>query len=255
MDLPFQGRALLNKSWTLEHLAAARGIFERALLIDPENIEPMVGMAIVDLILGINWMSDKRASLLANAEATLIDVLSRAPNHAFAHLVLGAAFNATMRAAQGIAECERALALDRNLGEAHAQIGIAKHLMGRGAETEAHVSEAFRLSPRDVFAHRWLTMIGIAKLGLNEDVEALSMFRRSVEANRNYPIAHFLLGVALALLGSVDQARAAAKAGLAINPSFTIRRFREGAQSDNPVYLAARERIYEGLRMAGVPEA
>jgi hypothetical protein len=41
------------------------------------------------------------------------------------------------------------------------------------------------------------------------------------------------------------------RAGLAIVPSFTIRRFREGAQSDNPTFLAKRERVYHGMRMAG----
>ena len=58
----------------------------------------------------------------------------------------------------------------------------------------------------------------------------------------------------LALLGQVDQARPAAQAGLALDPDFTIRRYRAGAPSDNPTFLAKRERIYEGMRMAGVPE-
>ena len=44
------------------------------------------------------------------------------------------------------------------------------------------------------------------------------------------------------------------QAGLALDPTFTIRRFRANAPSDNPTYLAGRERFYEGMRMAGVPE-
>jgi tetratricopeptide (TPR) repeat protein len=115
------------------------------------------------------------------------------------------------------------------------------------------VNEALRLSPQDVFCHRWFMIIGIAKLALNQDAEALAWFNRSVEANRNHPMVHFLLAVALTSLGSLDLARAAARAGLAISPSFTIRRFRDGAQSDNPIYLVARERLYEGMRLAGVP--
>ena len=35
---------------------------------------------------------------------------------------------------------------------------------------------------------------------------------------------------------------------------FTIRRYRTNAPSNNQVFLAGRERIYEGMRMAGVPE-
>ena len=51
-----------------------------------------------------------------------------------------------------------------------------------------------------------------------------------------------------------DEARAAATAGLALNPTFTIRRFRNSASSDNPTYLAQRERVIDGMRKAGVPE-
>jgi tetratricopeptide (TPR) repeat protein len=167
---------------------------------------------------------------------------------------LGAFLYSTNRAAEGVAECERALSLDRNLAEAHALIGSAKHLMGRGAETEAHINEAIRLSPRDIFAHRWFMMVGFAKLQISADFEALCWFRRSIEANRNYPLTHFGLAAALALSGSLDEARVAAKAGLALLPSFTIRRFRDGAQSDNPTFLAKRERVYDGMRMAGIPK-
>jgi hypothetical protein len=50
--------------------------------------------------------------------------------------------------AQGIAECERALALDRNLAQAHGLIGTAKNFMGFAAETEAHINEASPRYPR-----------------------------------------------------------------------------------------------------------
>jgi hypothetical protein len=79
--------------------------------------------------------------------------------------------------------------------------------MGRAAETEAHINEAFRLSPRDMLAHHWLMLLGFAKLVLTADAEAANRFRRSIEANRNYPIAHFGLATALALLSSLDEAR------------------------------------------------
>ena len=80
------------------------------------------------------------------------------------------------------------------------------------------------------------------------------LLRRAVEVNRNFPTAHFFLGAALAHLGRLDEARAAVKAGLAIDAGFSINRHRAGAMSDNPTYLAQRDRIYEGMRKAGVPE-
>jgi hypothetical protein len=46
------------------------------------------------------------------------------------------------------------------------------------------------------------------------------------------------------------------KAGIAINPSFTVSRARVNwtALSDDPTYLAQLEPIFDGLRKAGVPE-
>jgi hypothetical protein len=44
------------------------------------------------------------------------------------------------------------------------------------------------------------------------------------------------------------------QAGLARNPGFTIRRFHASPWSDNPTYLTWRERMNEGMRMAGMPE-
>jgi hypothetical protein len=72
--------------------------------------------------------------------------------------------------------------------------------------------------------------------------------------NRNYPRAHFYLAAALAQLGRLDEAQAATQAGLALEPTFTIARWRSGALSDNLTVLAERERLYDGMRKAGVPE-
>jgi tetratricopeptide (TPR) repeat protein len=185
---------------------------------------------------------------------TVLKALSMAPQHAMAHMQLGYIQIVTNRTAEGIAECERALALDPNLAGAHAWIGLAKIFIGRAEETEAHINEALRLSPRDSLAFLWMVYVGVAKGQLNAYAEAAVWLRRSIEANRNYPTAHFCLAAALALLGSLDEARAAAKAGLALNPSFTVRRFRARAASDDAKYLAGRERIAEGMRIAGVPE-
>jgi len=254
MDLYFQGKTWLYKGWTPQYAARARGLFERAVALDPDNLEATIWSAVVDLLVGVAHMSDDKAALVATAEATLIKVLSIAPNHAAAHLYMATALMASNRVALGIAECERALELDRNLAEAHAQIGMGKFYVGRGAEIEPHMNEAFRLSPRDMFAFDWLMMIGFAKLQVMADAEAVGWFRRSLEANRNYPLAHFALGAALALLGAREEARAATKNGLALDPTFTIRRYRLNPQSDDPTYLARRERVAEGLRMAGVPE-
>ncbi len=78
------------------------------------------------------------------------------------------------------------------------------------------------------------------------------MAHRAIENNRNQAVAHFWLA-ALTFLGRFDEARAAAQAGLALDPTFTVARFRDAAATDNPVYLRQRERVCDGMRKAGVP--
>jgi hypothetical protein len=81
--------------------------------------------------------------------------------------------------------------------------------------------------------------------------------RRSVETFRYMADSHFYLAAALAQLGREDEARAAAKAGLAIQPEFTIARLRAmlvRAQGDNPAVWKQTERVFDGMRKAGVPE-
>ncbi|WP_063682990.1 adenylate/guanylate cyclase domain-containing protein [Bradyrhizobium stylosanthis] len=254
LDLVFQGLACLYEGPSPKDLTHARDFFERALAIDARNVRAMVGLAIVDFRMAITVRTDNKAALFSAAATNATKALSLAPDDTLGHLVLGGVYILTNRAAQGIAECERVLAIDRNSAWAHSSIGIAKIQMGRPAETEAHILEALRLSPRDTLAHQWMDFVGTAKMHLGAYAEAASWLRRSIETNRNYPPAHFALAAALGLLGASDEARTVARAGLALDPDFSIRRFGFGSSSDHPTYLAGRARISEGLRLAGVPE-
>ena len=256
MDHYFQGLAWLNKGMSSDIVAQARGFFDRALAADPGNIDALVGSALADVVeSALSFVTDPTA-LFAAAEAKLTKAVSSVPDHARGHMLLAYVEIQTKRAAQGIAECQHALALDRNLAQAHSFIGFGKIFIGRAEETEAHVAEALRLSPRDTMAYRWMTHAGIAKTHLRHWEQAVAWFRRSIEANRNFPHPHFVLGAALAQLGRLDEARSAVKAGLALDPSFTVSRFRANVatRSDDPTYLANLEPLLEGMRQAAVPE-
>jgi tetratricopeptide (TPR) repeat protein len=160
----------------------------------------------------------------------------------------------TNRAVQSIAEFERALALDPNQAAAYAGIGLAKYCIGHAKETEAHVQEALRLSPRDTSAYLWMGVAGVAKILLGSDEEAVTRLRCAIEMNRNFPRAYFWLAAALAQLNRLDEAKFTVQAGLALVPTYTVRGFRDRASNDHPTFLAQRERIVEGMRKAGIPE-
>jgi len=182
--------------------------------------------------------------------------LSLVPDYAQSHVWLGYVLIFTGRAAQGIAECEHALKLDRNHASTHATIGLGKVFIGCAEETEAHILEAQHLSPRDTWNYAWMAITGLANLHLGRYQQAVEALRLSVEANRNYPVPNFLLAAALSQLGRQEEARSAVRAGLALNPTFAISRVRAAwaTSSDNPTHMVGLERVIEGLRKAGAPE-
>ena len=254
VDLCFQARASWYKGFTPDNLAAARRLYGRALALDPLNVWALVGIAFVDTTVAVNLFPDNRAARLAAAEASATKAVSLAPEHSVAHLCLGFIQIWTHRPREGIRECQRALEMNRSLADAHGQTGVAKIFLGQAEDTEAHIQEALRLSPRDTFVYCWYTFAGTAKIHLGQDEDAVVWLRRSIETNRNHPNSHFYLAAALAHLGRLPEAAFEAQAGLAINPNCTIARIRRDALSNNPVYLAQRERYLDGLRKAGLPE-
>ena len=256
MDLYFQGMAWYNKGWIPDNVTQARSFFDRALTVDPDNVEALVGSATADALEGASPFVADPTVAFAAAEAKLTKALSSVPDHARGHMYLGFIDILTKRAARGIAECEHALALDRNLASAHSIIGYGKIYIGRAEETEAHIVEALRLSPRDTRAYLWMTNAGDAKNQLGSYEQAVAWFRQAIDANRNHPLTHFYLAAALAQIGRLDEARSAVKAGLALNPTYAISRARaaRSAMSDDPTFLAQLEPVFEGMRKAGVPE-
>ena len=155
-----------------------------------------------------------------------------------AHLWLGLVDILTRRANEGIAGCEHALDLDRNLAHAHSLIGFGKLFIGRAEETEAHTAEALRLSPRDPRAFNWTGYAGISKIDLGSWEQAVAWFRRAIEANRNFPHTIFSWPPPWRTSARLNEARPAATAGLRAQPDLRNlprpRRWR--AISDHPTF-------------------
>jgi class 3 adenylate cyclase/TolB-like protein len=253
-DLYLQGVAWLHKGPYPTCLQRARSFFARALAIEPDNVEALIGCAAADIYELVRFEASERLTVLAAAEASLSRALSVAPDSARAHFFLSLVKSFSNRPEQGVAEAERALELDRNMCQALGAKAAAKLFLGYAEEAIECNRQALRLSPRDPSAHAWMYGIGAAKLHLGDYEDAAKWLSQSVAANPNFSIAHFFLAAALGQLGRTKEARAEAEAGLALNPAFTISRFQDGAESDNPIFLKQRHNIYEGLGKAGVPE-
>jgi adenylate cyclase len=90
---------------------------------------------------------------------------------------------------------------------------------------------------------------------LGDDDEAVEMLRRAIALNPDYPPCHLGLAAAYGMQGRLGEARAALAAYLRCGtPTVSIALLRARSLSKHPVYLVQRERLYEGLRRAGMPE-
>jgi TolB-like protein/Tfp pilus assembly protein PilF len=254
LDLTFHGWAAMNRGLSPDNLQEARRHFEQAIALDKDNVMAMAGLADAYSTSIVAYMTDDRRAACTAAEAMAMRAVAVAPHVAKAHASLALVYMCSDRVSHAIAEYEHALTLDRNLAFAHANIGIAKYIAGRSQETEDHIARAIRLSPKDAWLNAWCVAAGVAKLSLCQDEQATLWLRRAIEANRSLPVAHFFLASALALQGHTREALEAAQAGLSLDPAFTIRRYRDHPLSSNPTYLKQRERIHQGMFIAGVPE-
>ena len=102
--------------------------------------------------------------------------------------------------------------MNPNLAAAHAIIGVAKLYAGHPEETESHELEALRASPRDTDANVWVGIMALAKLYLGAYEDALNLYRRSIELNRNYATARFNYAATLVELGRFDEAKSEGRA-------------------------------------------
>jgi TolB-like protein/class 3 adenylate cyclase/tetratricopeptide (TPR) repeat protein len=254
VDLAMRGWAILNQPLSLRRDRAACDLFEAAIKLDAHNVEALVGLSFYHGNDIRTFASTNRDEQLRIAESAITKALALAPGNALAHFVHANILHVSGATERSLRELELAIMLDRNLAWAHADAGFLKVLLGRAEEAEADLANAIRLSPRDPGLDRWHALLGIADLFLGRHELALNRLRKSVEINPNVAMPHFFLAAASALSGRAAEARGALEAGLQLDPNFTVARFRNERRSENPTFLAQRERIYEGLSLAGVPE-
>ena len=231
--------------------------FDRALTADPDNVDALIGSARVDELEGaLSFVTDSMAAFAA-AEAKLTKALSSVPDHARGHLWLGLVEIYTKRAAAGIAECEHALALDRNLAGAHASIGIGQ--VFHRSRRRNRGSRCRGLAPQSA---RYAGLIpGCTTRAWRRTTSAVGSRRSGGFDGRSRQTEIIRTHISAwppPLLSLIDLMRRvpSVKAGLALNPAFSISRARAlwTAMSDDSTYLAGLEPILEGLRRAGLPE-
>jgi TolB-like protein/class 3 adenylate cyclase/Tfp pilus assembly protein PilF len=256
LDLTMGARAMINRGSSRKNFVAAVQLYQQPLELAPDDCRATIGLGHVLASKVANQWSEAPEEDVCRAEALLARALALDPYDAEGHVAMGLVRRHQHRFDDAVSDLETAIRLNPNLGAAHSQLGWVKFHSGRFKEALPHFSDHMRLSPRDPRLHFGYFGIGIVRFFLGDDDGAIEALRQGIALNHDFSLSHLYLAAAHGLQGRIEEARAALAAYLrtgAPNTSIALVRTR-GAMSAHPLYLAQRERLYEGLRKAGLPE-
>jgi adenylate cyclase len=260
-DLALQCFAAASKAgWIGKEADAGYSLCEQALAIDPNNVRALTWFAIKFFALAQTGVSGDPKGDLERADELVSKALALDPNWTVSHHIKGAILRFQARYPEAVAEHERALALDPSNVGAAGDLGFDYGMHGDSDKSLEYFDKALRESPHDSQLGAWYGGKAVANFGLKNYDQAVDWARRAIAVNPNYvQWIHATLVAALALSGQETQAREALQRYLALpstGPLKTIAAFKAyfSAQGGGPARVEMNERVYDGLRKAGMPE-
>jgi TolB-like protein/class 3 adenylate cyclase/Tfp pilus assembly protein PilF len=168
---------------------------------------------------------------------------------AIAHAALGYWLMYVRQHDKAVTEGERAVILEPGSADTiHVYAAILTYA-GRRKEAIPLFEEALRLNPKPPTAY--LRHYGVALRDLGLYKEANAQAERAIKNEPDDLIAWVLLVSSLSLSGREEEARAAAKEVMRINPKFSVARIQKLTPHKD---RAVAKRFGDGLRKAGLPE-
>jgi adenylate cyclase len=248
IDLTMRGWAVLWQPRTKESVVSARDYFERAIKLDPQNSEAMVGLAYARRRAWVYGLS----TTTEDTYAAQMDLLTKAtainPGYAFAYYVKSLELFYAKQLPEAIEAAQTAVALDPNAAYGYFAMAITENRLGQCEQSIAHVKQAFGLSPRDALGGQFHTALGVSEACLGRLDAAIGEFKRAIDAGfRTYLPYAYLAGVEAAK-GNDAEAKLALAEARRLNPQLTIKWFAEYLPGPPPTI------IVDGWRKVGLPE-
>ena len=238
-----------------KEMQQAYGRCEEALRIDKANVRALVILALRRLALVYNWESGTPQADRLGADELISRALAIDPNNYFAHYARSL-FLAPQRPDEAIVEAERTLALNPSFLPAYISLWIANWTAGRAEKADQYLDEALRLSPHDSLAVVFLGEKGDGLFNQSRYEEATEFFKRAIAVAPASVMPSFKLAASLALSGHDAEARETSRRYLMLPFDIpkTIAQFKARQPYDTPNLRSYYDRLYEGLRKAGLPE-
>ena len=260
LDLVMRARALLNEAKHEENVTEAIDLFRRALEVEANCVDAMVGIALAQIYRVINlYRLDGRDALLDEAEELISRSEPLAPDHQSMLKARGLLLRARGRFPEAIIATQNLIARNPAEPMAYKEIGLNKLYLGETREAVEWFRRADTIAPRDPERWTWLQALGRALMQLGEVAGAIDALSRALDSNQDDLRSKAMLAAAEALAGNIRAARRYLAEYTASEPKMTVSRFARQSSSVpleavSPVYQRENEQILDGLRRAGMPD-
>jgi adenylate cyclase len=258
VDLTMRGYAIL---WNFNSASRstwdeAIAMFERALALDPKDAPAMTGLATALFARPYGGWSDDPAGDFARADKMADAALALRPDDSEAHFVKALLFERNSQIRAALAEAETAIADDPNNARAIAMASYYRMFLGHAEEGVVGQETALRLSPHDPMAPIWQVHLCYLYNHLAQWEQSIEWCEKALANNvKERGGALAALAAASAWADHDEEAKKAIAELHGVDPSFTLSSLkRDKRGSDDPTYNAQTDRIFEGLRKAGLPE-
>ena len=239
-----------------QDLEEARRLLGRATELDPRFAQAFASLAFaqyMEVIVGVAAAPGESMRLAIDNARTATGLDDK---DAMAHTTLGRIQVLMGDHDAGIAELERAIALNPSSALAHHGLGLAFSVTDQPERTIAACGEALRLSPHDPLQWAFHAVRAGSRIRLGDFEGAVEEARRGVRSPAAPFWPHAMLTAALALLDRPEEAAAARQNLLEIKPDFTPDAVLVAMSPLNPEALRPNfQSMLDGLRKAGLDDS
>jgi adenylate cyclase len=228
----------------------ARRIAEEVLAMCPEVAMAYLLMANVhslDYLLGTSRSgreSTEKAIELTQKALAMDDTLAEA------HGFLGYLYTQKREYEKGIAEGERAVALNPGDPNVLVNYAICLNFAGRSEEAIPLFQKTIRLNPVGSYYNYLNNLhLGNALIFTGRYEEAVSAYKKAIQRNPNSVWGHIMLTATYSMMGREEEAQAEVAEVLRINPKFSADFW---AKTSLIKEQSLRDKIFNALRKAGL---
>ena len=237
--------------YSAEDFAAARGLLEQAIGMDPTFAPAHASLAYVnyaEVVFG--YTSDQETNIQAGFRAAK-EALALDSKDPAAHCYLGRMFTQVGEYDSATAEFNAALSFNPSFSMAHYGLGLVLTMCNLSADALEAFHTAMRLSPHDPQMWLFEGISAFAEIQRGNNEEALAWGDKSVRHPAAGFYAHIARAVALAYLGRDSEAQAAKDKALALKPDMCFAFIQKTWPKWHP---GAMKIMAEGMAKAGFVE-